>query len=85
MTLTSFALSLLLAAGAEARPPPPPPAAPPPPANAVLPVDSTMWTLPSGCTQVSLQGQTCFQCGPNLLKPPQSEKGTYYAVVKPPP
>jgi hypothetical protein len=58
---------------------------PPPPASAPLPVDSTMWTLPPGCTQVSLQGQTYFQCGPNLLKPLQSEKGTYYAVVKPPP
>jgi len=66
--------------------PPPPPAAPaPPPATAQLPIDSTMWSLPSGCTKVSLNGETYFQCGPNLLKPLQSEKGTYYAVVRPPP
>lgn len=63
-------------------PPPAPP--PPPPANAPLPVDSTMWTLPSGCLRVAVREETYFQCGPNWLKPLPSEKGTYYAVVRAP-
>ena len=49
-----------------------------------LPVNSTMWTLPSGCTAVSSSGANYFVCGPNWLKAIPSDKGTYYAVVAPP-
>ncbi len=61
---------------------PPPPPQPPP--SAQLPVDTSMWTLPPGCLQVSVNGQTYFQCGPNWLKAFQSDRGTYYAVVPAP-
>lgn len=63
---------------------PAPQPAPPPPLTSALPVNTTMWVLPSGCMKVSLSGQTLFQCGPNWLKPIQSDKGAYYAVVPPP-
>jgi hypothetical protein len=63
-------------------PAPAPP--PPPPASAPLPLDTTMWTLPPGCLQVEVSKQVYFQCGPNWMKPLQSDKGTYYAVVRPP-
>jgi hypothetical protein len=49
-----------------------------------LPVNTTMWTLPSGCTPVSSSGTNFFVCGPNWLKAIPSDKGTYYAVVPPP-
>jgi hypothetical protein len=61
-----------------------PPAPPPPASTEKLPVNTTMWTLPSGCLTMSVGGQELFQCGPNYLKAYPSEKGTYYAVVAPP-
>jgi hypothetical protein len=61
---------------------PPPPSAPA--ATQALPVNTTMWTLPSGCLTVSVNGQELFQCGPNYLKALPSDRGTYYAVVPPP-
>jgi hypothetical protein len=60
------------------------PAPAPPPSTTKLPVDTTMWTLPSGCLQVSKGGQTYHQCGPNWLKPYPSDKGTYYGVIPEP-
>lgn len=70
------------------RPPPTPrpqPAAPrPPPVTHPLPIDSTMWVLPSGCLRISLRGQTLYQCGPSWLMQAQSEWGPYYFVVPPP-
>jgi hypothetical protein len=63
----------------------PAPAPKPAPALAEkLPVNTTMWTLPSGCTPVSSSGSNFFVCGPNWLRAIPSEKGTYYAVVAPP-
>jgi hypothetical protein len=65
----------------------PAPAPAPPPAPALvekLPVNTTMWALPSGCTPVSSSGSNFFVCGPNWLKAIPSDKGTYYAVVVPP-
>jgi hypothetical protein len=62
----------------------PAPQAPPPPLTSALPVNTTMWVLPSGCMKVAFSGQTFFQCGPNWLKPIQSDKGPYYAVVPAP-
>ena len=61
----------------------PAPAAPPPLTDK-LPVNTTMWTLPSGCTPVSASGASYFVCGQNWLKAIPSDKGTYYAVVAPP-
>jgi hypothetical protein len=66
-------------------PAPQPAPPPPPPLTSALPVDTTMWVLPSGCTKVALSGQTYYQCGPSWLRPVRSDKGTYYAVVPPPP
>ena len=63
------------------------PAPAPPPAPALtdkLPVNTTMWTLPSGCTPVSSSGTNFYVCGPNWLKAIKGDKGTYYAVVAPP-
>jgi YHS domain-containing protein len=62
----------------------PAPPAQPPPSTTKLPIDTSMWTLPSGCLQVSVDGLTYFQCGPNWLRAFQSDRGTYYAVVAPP-
>lgn len=62
----------------------PAPAPPPPPPTAVLPVNTTMWVLPSGCMKVSVDGQALYQCGPNWLRQLQSDKGPYYAVVPAP-
>jgi hypothetical protein len=61
---------------------PAPPAAPP--LTEKVPVNTTMWTLPSGCTPVSASGKSYFICGPNWLTAIKSDKGTYYAVVAPP-
>jgi len=58
--------------------------APAPQLTEKLPVNTTMWTLPSGCTPVSASGASYFVCGPNWLRAVQSDKGTYYAVVAPP-
>jgi hypothetical protein len=63
-------------------PAPAPPAAPP--LTEKVPVNTTMWTLPSGCTPVSASGKNYFLCGPNWLTAIKSDKGTYYAVVAPP-
>lgn len=66
-------------------PPPPPSAPPPPPVTTPLPMDTTMWQLPSGCLKVAVKGETLFQCGPSWLKPQQSDQGQpYYQVVPPP-
>jgi hypothetical protein len=63
---------------------PAPAPAPAPTLTEKLPVNTTMWTLPSGCTPVSASGASYFVCGPNWLRAVQSDKGTYYAVVAPP-
>jgi hypothetical protein len=65
-------------------PPPPPSAPPPPPVTTPLPIDATMWVLPSGCLKVSVKGEPYYQCGPSWLKPQQSDKGPYYQVVPKP-
>ena len=65
-------------------PPPPPSAPPPPPVTTPLPVDSTMWVLPSGCLKISVKGEPLYQCGPSWLKQQQCDKGPYYQVVPPP-
>lgn len=62
--------------------PPTPPQQPPP--TAQLPVGTTMWTLPPGCLQVAVNGQTYFQCGPNWMMAYPSDRGTYYGVVAAP-
>jgi hypothetical protein len=67
-----------------ATPPPPPTATPPPPVTTPLPIDATMWQLPSGCLKVNASGETVYQCGPSWLKQQQSDKGPYYQVVPPP-
>ena len=65
-------------------PPPPPSAPPPPPVTTPLPMDSTMWVLPSGCLKISVKGEALYQCGPSWLKQQQSGNGPYYQVVPPP-
>ena len=65
--------------------PPPPPSAPRPPAvTNPLPMDSTMWQLPSGCLKIAVKGEPVYQCGPSWLKQQQSDQGPYYQVVPPP-
>jgi hypothetical protein len=65
--------------------PPPPPSAPRPPAvTTPLPMDSTMWQLPSSCLKIAVQGEPLYQCGPSWLKQQQSDQGPYYQVVPPP-
>jgi hypothetical protein len=65
-------------------PPPPPTAPPPPPVTTPLPIDATMWVLPSGCLKMAVKGEPLYQCGPSWMKQQQSEKGPYYQVVPPP-
>jgi hypothetical protein len=65
-------------------PPPPPTAPPPPPVTTALPIDSTMWVLPSGCLKISVKGEPLYQCGPSWLKQQQSDQGPYDQVVPPP-
>ena len=65
-------------------PPPPPTAPPPPPVTTPLPMDSTMWVLPSGCLKISVKGEPLYQCGPSWLKQQQCDQGPYYQVVPPP-
>jgi len=65
-------------------PPPPPSAPPPPPVTTPLPIDATMWQLPSECLKITVNGETVYQCGPSWLKQQQSDKGPYYQVVPPP-
>jgi hypothetical protein len=80
--------TVAVVATAVAKPPstpPPPPSAPhPPPVTTPLPIDSTMWVLPSGCLRLSVKGETIYQCGPSWLKQQQSDQGLYYQVVPPP-
>jgi len=65
--------------------PPPPPSAPRPPAvTTPLPMDATMWQLPSGCLKIAVKGEPVYQCGPSWLKQQQSDQGPYYQVVPPP-
>lgn len=65
-------------------PPPPPSAPPPPPVTSPLPIDATMWQLPSGCLKIVVGGATYYQCGPSWLAPQTCDKGPYYQVVPPP-
>jgi len=67
-----------------ATPPPPPTAPPPPPISSALPLDTTMWTLPSGCLKVNVKGEALYQCGPSWLKQQQCEQGPYFQVVAAP-
>jgi hypothetical protein len=80
--------TVAVVATAVAKPPStphPPPSAPPPPAvTSPLPINSTMWGLPSGCLRLAVNGETLYQCGPSWLKPQQSDQGLYYQVVPPP-
>ena len=65
--------------------PPPPPSAPPPAAvTTPLPIDATMWQLPSGCLKLTVNGEIIYQCGPSWLKPQKCDQGPYYQVVPPP-
>ena len=65
-------------------PPPPPSAPPPPPVTTPLPIDATMWQLPSGCLKITVDGQTLYQCGPSWMQQQKCDKGPYYQVVPPP-
>jgi len=49
-----------------------------------LPMDSTMWVLPSGCLKIAVKGEPVYQCGPSWLKQQQCDQGPYYQVVPPP-
>lgn len=64
--------------------PAPQPAAPP--LTTPLPLNTTMWSLPSGCNTVASGAQTFYICGPNWLKayPGVNGSPTYYGVVAPP-
>ena len=65
--------------------PPPPPSAPRPPAvTTPLPMNATMWQLPSGCLKIAVKGEPVYQCGPSWLKQQKSDQGPYYQVVPPP-
>jgi|GEM_PF-6950586 len=80
--------TVAVVATVASRPPPTPRPAPsvprPPPVTNPLPIDSTMWVLPSGCLRLSLRGETFYQCGPSWLRQAQSEWGPFYFVVPPP-
>ena len=67
-----------------ATPPPPPTAPPPPPVTTPLPIDATMWQLPSGCLKIMVGSETYYQCGPSWMVPQKCDKGPYYQVVPPP-
>jgi len=84
---TAVAVAVVVAVVTKPPPstPPPPPSAPPPPAvTTPLPIDATMWVLPSGCLKVNVNGQTLYQCGPSWLQQQNCDKGPYYQVVPPP-
>jgi len=83
-TIATVAVVAAIVAKPPKTPPPPPSAPPPPPVTTPLPMDSTMWVLPSGCLKISVKGEPLFQCGPSWLKQQQSDKGPYYQVVPPP-
>jgi hypothetical protein len=83
-TIATVAVVAAVVSKPPATPPPPPSAPPPPMVTMPLPMDSTMWQLPSGCLRLSVSGQTLYQCGPSWLKQQQSDRGPYYQVVQPP-
>jgi hypothetical protein len=82
---TVAVVAVVVAKPPPTPPPPPPSAPPPPPVTTPLPIDTTMWVLPSGCLKVSVKGEPLFQCGPSWLKQQVTDKGqAYYQVVPPP-
>ena len=83
-TIATVAVVAAVVSKPPATPPPPPSAPRPPAVTTPLPMDSTMWVLPSGCLKIALKGEPLYQCGPSWLKPQQSEQGPYYQVVPPP-
>ena len=83
-TIATVAVVAAVVSKPPATPPPPPSAPRPPAVTTPLPMDSTMWQLPSGCLKIALKGEPLYQCGPSWLKPQQSDQGPYYQVVPPP-
>ena len=83
-TIATVAVVAAVVSKPPATPHPPPSAPPPPPVTTPLPMDSTMWVLPSGCLKISVKGEPLYQCGPSWLKQQQCDKGPYYQVVPPP-
>ncbi len=83
-TIATVAVVAAVVSKPPATPPPPPSAPRPPAVTTPLPMDATMWVLPSGCLKIALKGEPLYQCGPSWLKPQQSDQGPYYQVVPPP-
>ena len=83
-TIATVAVVAAVVSKPPATPPPPPSAPRPPAVTTPLPMDSTMWQLPSGCLKIALKGEALYQCGPSWLKQQQSDQGPYYQVVPPP-
>ena len=83
-TIATVAVVAAVVSKPPATPPPPPTAQRPPAVTTPLPMDSTMWVLPSGCLKIALKGEPLYQCGPSWLKQQQSDQGPYYQVVPPP-
>jgi hypothetical protein len=83
-TVATVAIVAAIVAKPPASPPPPPAAPRPPAVTSPLPIDSTMWVLPSGCLKMSVKGEVLYQCGPSWLKQQQCDQGPYYQVVAPP-
>jgi hypothetical protein len=83
-TVAAVAVVVAVVSKPPKTPPPPPTAPPPPPVTTPLPMDSTMWVLPSGCLKISVKGEPFYQCGPSWLKQQQCDQGPYYQVVPPP-
>ena len=83
-TVVAVAVVVAVVSKPPSTPPPPPSAPPPPPVTSPLPMDSTMWVLPSGCLKISVKGEPLYQCGPSWLKQQQCDQGPYYQVVAPP-
>jgi len=83
-TIATVAVVAAVVSKPPATPPPPPSAPRPPAVTTPLPMDSTMWVLPSGCLKIAVQGEPLYQCGPSWLKQQQSDQGPYYQVVPPP-
>ena len=83
-TIATVAVVAAVVSKPPATPPPPPSAPRPPAVTNPLPMDSTMWVLPSGCLKIALKGEPLYQCGPSWLKQQQSDQGPYYQVVPPP-
>jgi hypothetical protein len=83
-TIATVAVVAAVVSKPPAAPPPPPSAPRPPAVTTPLPIDSTMWVLPSGCLKIALKGEPLYQCGPSWLKQQQADQGPYYQVVPPP-